>query len=76
MPRSLAYVISITEFVYINVSVILHVCYIVSFQQWAVDNSDAPHLTYKIYYRRVVLQIEDNNVTITLMVCVIYVTEI
>ena len=41
-----------------------------------MDNSDAPHLTYKIYYRGDVLQINDNEVTIMLMVCVIYVTEI
>lgn len=41
-----------------------------------MDNSDAPHLTYKIYYRWVVLQINNNEVTIMLMVCVIYVTEI
>ena len=76
MPRSLAYVISITEFVYINVSIILHVCYIVSFVYEVVDNSDTSYLTYKIYYREVVLHINNNEVTIMLMVCVIYVTEI
>ena len=33
-------------------------------------------LTYKIYYRGAVLHINNNEVTIMLMVCVSYVTEI
>ena len=41
-----------------------------------MDNSDTSYLTYKIYYKEVMLQIDNNNVTIKLMVCVSYVTEI
>ena len=111
MPRSLPYVISITQFVYINVSVILHVCYnklfhpritscllltgcpvvsvqllsdtelkqqVTTFARTAAGTCLAisHSLTYKIYYRGVVLQIDNNEVTIMLMLCVSYVTEI